>query len=100
MMPDDRPRMLGDESRPGHARVAIRINEIDALLDKNFAQIPAPCRECEHEEKEQGEDGKDAAHGWGSLNRKTPACRCALPPPERSVPPLVVKISTPRHIGE
>ncbi len=41
MMPDDGAGMLRDQFRPGHPRVTIRVDEINASPDKHIAQIVA-----------------------------------------------------------
>jgi len=39
MMPDDEPRLFGDHLRTRHARVAIRIGEVNIPSDKNVLII-------------------------------------------------------------
>ena len=45
-----------DEARASHARVAIRIDKINAALDEDVAQIPAARGEREDEEEQESED--------------------------------------------
>ena len=45
MMPDDQPRLFPDHLRTRHARVTIRIDEVNIPGDKNVLIIRAPCRQ-------------------------------------------------------
>ena len=42
MMPDDQPRLFADHLRTRHARVTIRIDEVNIPGDKNVLIIRAP----------------------------------------------------------
>jgi hypothetical protein len=45
MMPDDQPRLFPDHPGTRHARVTIRIDEVNIPRDKNVLIIRAPRRQ-------------------------------------------------------
>jgi hypothetical protein len=45
MMPDDQPRLFPDHLDTCHARVTIRIDEVNIPSDKNVLMIRAPRRQ-------------------------------------------------------
>jgi hypothetical protein len=51
MMPDDQPRLFSDHLRTRHARVTIRIHEVNIPGDKNVLMIRAPRRQNQRAEK-------------------------------------------------
>jgi hypothetical protein len=55
--------VIHDHPDPGHARVAIRIHEIEMAVDKNVAQIVTTRHKSEETEESDRADLKSSFHG-------------------------------------
>ena len=56
MMPNDQPGMLHHQPRPRHPRIAIGVDKIDSVADKNVLIIGAPRAQDERGKKSELDD--------------------------------------------
>jgi hypothetical protein len=61
-MPDDQPRLCADQLHACHARVTIRINEVNVSSDKDILIIRAPRCESQRGEKKDLNYRDDSAN--------------------------------------